>query len=109
VPTVALILAALRTYVCPTAFAARPKKPRERETELTRREALFDEAAQASAEASAAVEPGQTALPDMTRSVWWQGYMPHLTPGAAATPWATPQAAEGPVGSPLGNAPWSPA
>jgi hypothetical protein len=109
-PTLALILAALRAYVCPEGMGARPKQESQEEhgpADLTRQEALFNEAAAASV-APPGVEPGQASLPDVSRSVWWQGYTPHLTPGAAGTPYATSALPPSPGDSlPLASTLWS--
>jgi hypothetical protein len=97
----ALLLAmVLRSLLCPppiVVMAADPRQRKEAITEsadLVRKEALFLEAAEA-ARSPEGGEPGQTSLPELSRSVWWSNlsgpanalWTPQQSPGADGTPW----------------------
>lgn len=96
----ALLLAmVLRSLLCPppiVVVAADPRQRREatESADLARKEALFLEAAEA-ARSPEGGEPGQTSLPELSRSVWWSNlsgpanalWTPQQSPGADGTPW----------------------
>jgi hypothetical protein len=84
----------LRQYLCPGLFGAakgpEEESAAERAKDLTRREALFNEAA----EAQKVVPPGSEQagggdLPDWSRNLWSWLYQPHLMPGQQGSAWAT--------------------
>jgi len=85
---------AARPLLCPARAApAAAGAPQWHDSaEAARKENLFLEAAEA-ARSPAGEEPGQLALPEVSGSLWWGGFDPHLSPGEAATPWATPRKA----------------
>lgn len=83
----------VRFFICPMQVVVAAAEPRRRraeyDPEMTRKRALYREAAEAEWYAGGDMEPGQRAIPDLSNSMWWDR-PPPPQPLGPEEEWETP-------------------